>query len=273
VSGIGHSVVASDLDRTLIYSASAAGGTAAVTGALCVEEYDGAPLSYVSRAAAADLTALLEVQRLVPVTTRTVAQYQRIALPGGPARFAVCANGGRLLIGGVEDLDHRSHVTAALARCAPLAEAEAALETWCLAVAGPSETGGPRRREAEGMFCYAVFPHVAPDVAEIDALGAVLAGLGWVVSAQGRKVYCTPRTLSKETALEYLVEVHGLQIWSVAGDSLLDAGMVTAFGGWVPRDSELERRGWVPATAELTDGSGLAAGEQILREFRAVLGV
>ncbi|WP_300676056.1 hypothetical protein [Nocardioides sp.] len=271
MSATPQTVVASDLDRTLIYSASAAGGAEAVADARCVELYDGQPLSYVSAAAATAIAGLLDAGALVPVTTRTVAQFQRITLPGRAARFAVCANGGRLLVDGADDLDHRAHVTAVLAECAPLAEATAAFGRWCGEVATPDVGGAPRERDAEGLFCYAVFAVRAPDTAEIDRLGALMADLGWVVSAQGRKVYCTPRTLSKESALSYLGEVHRLTVAAVAGDSLLDAGMLARYGGWVPRDSELERRGFAAPGVALTAGSGLAAGEEILGRFGALV--
>ena len=63
---------------------------------------------------------------LVPVTTRTVAQFARIALPS-PARHAVCANGGVLLVDGERDAAWADWVRATCAVSAPLAEVEAKL--------------------------------------------------------------------------------------------------------------------------------------------------
>ncbi|UDY23233.1 HAD family hydrolase [Nocardioides sp. Kera G14] len=265
-------VVASDLDRTLIWSAAAGGN---VSGAVCVEEYDGAPLSYVSPAAAADLALLVSAGLVVPVTTRTVVQYQRVRLPGGPASFAVCANGGRVLVDGVEDEAHRGEVRAAVVLSATLEEVMAVFGSWCLAstVAGAGHFA-PRLRDAEGLFCYAVFPDGAPGGDEVAELVGTLEPLGWRVSVQGRKVYCVPFRLSKEAALEYLAASHGLEVVGSAGDSLLDAGMLRAHPvGWMPRDSELLRNGWSAPGVSITAGSGLDAGEEIVRGFRDLLGV
>ncbi|MYU48098.1 HAD family hydrolase, partial [Streptomyces sp. SID7803] len=92
-------LVASDLDRTLIYSAAALQLTmedAQAPRLLCVEVYKHKPLSYVTETAAGLLTDLTGAAStvFVPTTTRTRKQYQRIRLPGGPAEFAICANGG-----------------------------------------------------------------------------------------------------------------------------------------------------------------------------------
>lgn len=272
VSG-SRAVVASDLDRTLIWSAGAAGGAGEIGDALCVEEYDGAPLSYVGRAAAADVAVLLGAGLLVPVTTRTVDQYRRVRLPGGPARYAVCANGGRVLVDGVDDEEHRARVRRAVGGGASLEEVARVFATWCAASAGATGGGGPRLREAEGLFCYAVYPQRAPGPAEVAELTALLETCDWGVSVQGRKVYCVPRALSKEAALASLAEAHDLRIVATAGDSLLDAGMVAAFGtGWVPRGSELERRGWSAPGVVVTAGVGLDAGREVLRGFRELLG-
>ena len=100
-------LIASDLDRTLIYSRAAFDLTpgAPQPPVVCVELSDGAPMSFVTATAHGLLTTLADSGTLVPVTSRTVAQYQRITLPGKDSAFAICANGGRLLVDGVEDWD------------------------------------------------------------------------------------------------------------------------------------------------------------------------
>ena len=79
-----------------------------------------------------------------PTTTRTREQYRRIHLPGPPPRFAICANGGHLLVDGDTDPDWHAEVRRRLADdCAPLAEVRAHLR-------GPptrrgcSRSGSPR---------------------------------------------------------------------------------------------------------------------------------
>ena len=90
-------LAAADLDRTLIFSRAALGD--AVNGPIrCVEHHDGEPASWLTEAAAHDVAALADAGSLVPVTTRTQEQYARVALPGGPSRWAVCANGGIVVV-------------------------------------------------------------------------------------------------------------------------------------------------------------------------------
>ena len=97
-------LVATDLDRTLIYSRSAMGDTQFGSVPIrCVERYRGEPLSYLTVDAARLLASLSAAAPVVPVTTRTPEQYARIALPGGPSRYAVVSSGGRILVDGVDD--------------------------------------------------------------------------------------------------------------------------------------------------------------------------
>ena len=66
-----------DLDRTTIYSAAALALPHADHDAprlLCVEIYQGLPLSFMTEAAVAAFHGLLEVSTVVPTTTRTVEQ-------------------------------------------------------------------------------------------------------------------------------------------------------------------------------------------------------
>jgi hydroxymethylpyrimidine pyrophosphatase-like HAD family hydrolase len=253
-------VVATDLDRTLIWSASAAGG---LDRAFCVEDYLGKPLSYVASDVVELVEGLLVTGRLVPVTTRTEAQYRRINLPGGPAAFAVCLNGGRILVDNEEDLDFRAEIDRRLRDSAIPRDVVAVLERWAASVR--TTIGSCRVRDAEGLFLYAVFDSAVPPGPESEALTIAADELGWQTSVQGRKVYLVPRALTKEAALTYLETAHGVQVVATAGDSVLDLGMLDTFGpGWVPRDSELHRSGSRPPTSTLTNASGIAAGAEII---------
>ena len=106
-------LVASDLDRTLIYSSAALALTmpdARAPRLLCVEVHESRPLSYLTETAAGLLTELGDAAVFVPTTTRTRKQYQRINLPGPVPKYAICANGGHILVDGVHDLrEARGH--------------------------------------------------------------------------------------------------------------------------------------------------------------------
>ena len=101
-----NALVATDLDRTMIYSRAAMGDEQfAALETVCVEIYRDAPLSYMTTTAVELMTRLAREVVVVPTTTRTPAQYARIDLPGSPFHHAVVSNGGRILVDGADAED------------------------------------------------------------------------------------------------------------------------------------------------------------------------
>ncbi|MEZ7007137.1 HAD family hydrolase [Streptomyces sp. AD55] len=264
-------LVASDLDRTLVYSAAALGLTGPDERAprlLCVEVYEGRPLSYLTETAAGLLAELAGRAHFVPATTRTPAQYGRIRLPGPPPRHAVCANGGHLLVDGVPDPDWHARVRARLAaECAPLAEVRDHLAR----TADPAWTR--KHRVADDLFAYLVVERGLLPEGWVKELAAWAGERGWGVSVQGRKLYAVPRPLTKSAAVREVARRTGAGPVLAAGDSLLDADLLLAADrGWRPAHGELADSGWhAPAVTALPE-RGVAAGERILREFLDAVG-
>lgn len=249
-------LVACDLDQTLVYSARSAAGP--VDDALCVEIYQDRPQSFVTRTAADAIAALTGAGVFAAVTSRTREQLARITLPGPPPRFAVAANGGRLLVDGVEDLDWSRTVELRAAEGTPLAEVEAHVAALCR----PEWTTA--RRVAEGLFVYAVVDLAVMPPDTVPTAAAWAAEHGWSFSAQGRKLYWIPRGVSKGAAARELVTRVGATTLLAAGDSHLDRDLLEAAdAGWLPRHGELALSGWRNDHVEITDDVGLAAGEQI----------
>jgi hypothetical protein len=193
--GADTTLAALDLDRTLIYSASSAGAPRLLPPLRVVEHYDGAPLSRMTDRSWVRLEELMQRALVVPVTTRTVAQYARVALPAVP-RYAICANGGVLLADGVSDPAWAGWVREVIGRAGPLAAVLALLtavaaQPWVRTV-----------RTAEDLFCYLV-AHSRAEVPEgwLATFSEAAAAEGWTVSMQGRKVYAVPAGLSKAAAL------------------------------------------------------------------------
>ncbi|WP_181768670.1 HAD family hydrolase [Streptomyces albidus (ex Kaewkla and Franco 2022)] len=259
-------LIASDLDRTLIYSAAALGLTmpdAEAPRLLCVETYERRPLSYMTETAAELLTQLTARSVFVPTTTRTREQYGRIRLPGGPARYAVCANGGHLLVDGESDPGWHAQVLRGLAGCAPLAEVRehlrgaAADGDWVL-----------KQRVADELFAYLVVDRERMPDAWVKELAEWAGTRGWTVSLQGRKVYAVPGPLTKSAAVAEVARRTGATHTYAAGDSLLDADMLLAAGhGWLPGHGELADSGWQSEHITALTERGVAAGERILREM------
>jgi hypothetical protein len=254
-------VVCLDLDRTTIYSAAALdlrGPDHEAPRLLCVEVYKGAPLSFLTEAAAGTLRELQDVATVVPTTTRTPAQLARVHLPGPPARYAIASNGGHLLVDGVADPEWDAAVRERLTGCAPLAEVHAHLRA----------RGGPfvlTLREASGLFAYAVVDRAALPDYWVDELTAWCVPRGWTVSLQGRKVYAVPAGLTKSAAAAEVVARCGGGPLLAAGDSLLDADLLEAAGAAIrPAHGELADSGFTRAHLAVTAATGVAAGEELL---------
>ncbi|MGI5198469.1 HAD family hydrolase [Streptomyces sp. CA-288835] len=262
-------LVASDLDRTLIYSAAALALPLPDERAprlLCVEVYESKPLSYMTETAAALLAELAELgdeALFVPTTTRTRQQYRRIQLPGPAPKFAICANGGHLLVDGASDPEWHAQVTERLAgECAPLAE----VRDHMAATADPAWVR--KHRVAEDLFAYVVVERELLPEDWVKELAVWAENRGWTVSLQGRKIYAVPKPLTKSAAMHEIARRTGADLTLAAGDSLLDADLLLAADrGWRPGHGELADVGWTAPGITSLPERGVAAGERILREF------
>lgn len=262
-------LIASDLDRTLIYSAAALDLTmpdAEAPRLLCVEMYEHKPLSFMTERAAALLAELADRTLFVPATTRTPEQYRRVSLPGPAPRFAVCANGGHLLVDGVSDPEWQAVVRERLTECAPLADVRAhmlrhAQDAWLR-----------KERIADDLFVYLVVERsLLPDT-WVKELADWAGPRGWNVSLQGRKIYAVPRPLTKSAAVAEVARRTGSPATFAAGDSLLDADLLHAADrGWRPAHGELAESGWDPRHVRALTEQGVMAGEAILRAMGAAL--
>lgn len=254
-------VIASDLDRTLIYSASAAGSRAPAL--VCVEMLEGRPQSFMTASAQAVLARVRDAAVLVPTTTRTPAQYGRVELPGGPAPFAVVSNGGHILVDGVPDPGWRAGVEARIAAAgATLAQVVAHVDTLT------DDSWMRSRRIADDLFCYLVVEVAALPRDFVTDLTGWCADRGWVVSMQGRKIYALPAALTKEAAIAEIVRRIGGARLLAAGDGALDAGMLAmADDGIRPAHGELYDSGWQVPHVRVTANVGVLAGEEIVRWF------
>ncbi|WP_425424343.1 HAD family hydrolase [Streptomyces lushanensis] len=264
-------LVASDLDRTLIYSAAALQlpmPDAEAPRLLCVEVYGSKPLSYLTETAAGLLEELARTTVFVPTTTRTREQYGRVHLPGPEPRFAICANGGHILVDGVSDTAWQARVADRLAdECAPLAEVRAHL----LAAADPAWL--LKERIAEDLFAYLVVDRTLLPEGWVKELSEWARGRGWTVSLQGRKIYAVPQPLTKSAAMREIARRTGAGLTLAAGDSLLDADLLLAADrAWRPGHGELADTGWGAPHVDVLEETGVAAGEEILRRLSLAAG-
>ncbi|MCU1531157.1 MAG: family hydrolase [Arthrobacter sp.] len=263
-------LVASDLDRTLIYSANSISlqGSDHLAPRMVVSEvYDAAPLSYMTRAAEDLLARLGERSVFVPVTTRTQAQFARVQLPGLGRGYAVTTNGAALLHDGEPDLDWSRHIRRSLAgRCAPLGEVLGHL-TGSAAV--PEIL---RVRTAEDVFVYSIVNREELSDSYLQELTAWCLERGWTTSLQGRKLYCVPAPVTKEAAVAEVRRRSGAGLLVAAGDSRLDAGLLEFADISIrPAHGELHSDGFARANLTVTSAAGVLAGEEILRFMNSVV--
>lgn len=241
-------LVVTDLDRTLVFSRRRLGGIAPAALA-CVERRDGVPCGWMTPRSSALLAELAAAALWVPVTTRTTAEFSRLALPG-PPRVVVCAHGGVLLVDGRPDEAWGARVARVAARAAPVGEVARLVSGL---------VGTPR--VCEGLFLVVDVDPARVPPGSSDDLAAALRPCGWWTRRVDRKLYAFPAGLDKASALGALRARFGGDPVLAAGDSVLDAGMLgAADAAVVPAHGE---PGELPSSVAATRSSGVAAGEEI----------
>jgi len=222
-------LVAVDLDQTLIYSTSGRFGAPTPDAEIRDEvrlhqveaHAESGTRTFIAEALPALVDALRERATVVPVTTRTRAQFERIA-PLGSIGFdpSLCSNGGTLLVNGRPDAAWAAEVTRDLVE-----------DGWTVgeAAAHLDGLGLDRKaaRVADGIFCYVVVADVDAAQAQIDRIQAEYESHGWVACLSGRKLYALPAGLTKARAVVRLAKRLGAPVIVAIGDSVLDLPMLS----------------------------------------------
>jgi hypothetical protein len=260
-------LIASDLDRTLIYSAAALAMTAGEGPPLiCVERYLGKDSSFMTHRAGEVLRELAGAVTLVPVTTRTQEQLLRVDLPGAPHRYAIAANGGVLLVDGTVDASWDRRVQWRLADAVPLDE------VWRHVSGCGDPSWMMKLRTAADLFCYAVVDRQRMPADFLARTTAWAADRGWVTSLQGRKLYWLPKGLTKSEAVREVAQRMDASLVLAAGDSLLDADLLECADlGVHPPHGELADAGWSAPHVTRVAGTGVLAGEHIVEWFASTV--
>ncbi len=252
---------ASDLDRTLIYSARAAGMP--LDRLEPVEFRNSLPISYMTPGALATLIELSMRLWFVPTTSRSMAQYARIG-PLAPSRYAIVANGGRILDEGRPDevWSQRierliSSTSEPLGTVAGIIE-QAAEQPWCRSVG-----------RCDDLYLVVTVDRAAVPVDWLASLVDRLTLRGWKADLQHGKLYVLPDALDKWLAVSHLADRTGAETVVAAGDSCLDVQMLEhADVGLRPGHAEID------AGIVVTPGThGAGAAEEILAAIEVLIGV
>lgn len=266
----GTTMIVSDLDRTLIYSSAALqleSRDEEAPNLVSVETLDGRPHSFMTLTATERLVGLSLTAALVPITTRTIAQYLRVRLPGVSPSLAITSNGGNILVDGQPDQGWHRSTAAAIADCgATLAEVRHELKTRS------SDDWVIKRRLGDDLFCYVVVDLARLPGDFIESWTAWCAERGWRVSVQGRKIYAVPRPLTKERAMLAVAHRIGAARVVAAGDGALDAGfLAAAHAGFRPPHGELAAVNWQHPTVTVGPRPGVLAADDITSWFASQL--
>jgi hydroxymethylpyrimidine pyrophosphatase-like HAD family hydrolase len=257
-------MVACDLDRTLIYSANSMNlqcSDSSAPALVVAEIYEGAPLSFMTRAAWTLIERLVDEAIFVPVTTRTMQQFRRVNIPGRDKGYAVTTNGAVLLHDGAPDQVWARHIQQSVqANCAPLEE----VNDYLL---GPTKSPAVLRgRVAEDIFVYSIVNRQEISTGYLEQLSGWCQERGWTTSLQGRKLYCVPAPVTKEAALAEIRRRQPVDILFAAGDSRLDAGILQLADVAIrPAHGELDQAAFQLSHLAVTSASGIMAGEEILQ--------
>ena len=202
---------ASDLDNTLLFSAKHD-----IPRAQCVEYIKGKEQGFFSPTTISLLPEVNERTLFVPVTTRSIEQYERIQWPiGSQPPFAVTTNGAILLRDGKVD-EAWYECSCSLVR--PYEQTLRDIHNFLL-----KQNELTSAKIVDGMYVYACCTDVSSAVAFAEKHVLSLP-LEPVVS--GRKVYFFPPGINKGHALERLKDLMLPDTVFCAGDSLMDVSML-----------------------------------------------
>lgn len=201
-----------DLDNTIIYSYRHDIGEKKI----CVETYQGRESSFITEITYALLQELKAQALIVPISTRTIEQYERIDLRVGSFPYALVCNGGVLLVNGERDESwYRQSLRDIEMSYDELRMAKTFLENE------------PRRkldvRFIEKMF---VFTKCMEPENVIHSLRAKLNAENVDIFNNGEKIYIVPKNLNKGKALQRFKDYIGDSFAVAAGDSEFDVSML-----------------------------------------------
>jgi hydroxymethylpyrimidine pyrophosphatase-like HAD family hydrolase len=210
-----------DLDNTIIYSYKHDIGLRKRN----VEIYQGREISFITEDTYAYLKRLREQILVIPTSTRTVEQYERIDLGVGVFKYALVCNGGVLLENGKKvDWWYNESIK----------EIRDSKDT---VLKGIRILDKDPRRTFELRYIENLFVFTKCDSPEdvVDELKGKLDEKFVDIFHNGTKVYIVPKALNKGRAVKRFMDYIGAKFSIAAGDSEFDISMLKAVDiGLVP---------------------------------------
>ena len=207
-------ILCTDLDNTIIYSYKHDIGNEKMN----VEIYKEREISFISNRTYELLKKVKEEFLIIPTSTRTIEQYERINLKIGTFKYALVCNGSVLLVDGKKDKDWYEE-SLRLAKPSNL-EVKKALEYL--------ENDKRRTFELRHIEDLFVFTKCYKSEIVVNELREYLDKNLVNVFNNKEKVYVLPTSLSKGKAIERLRKYLKAEFIIAAGDSEFDISMVEA---------------------------------------------
>ena len=207
-------ILCTDLDNTIIYSYKHDIGNEKMN----VELYKEREISFISNHTYELLKKVKEEFLIIPTSTRTKEQYDRIDLKIGTFKYALVCNGSVLLVDGKKDKDWYEE-SLRLAKPSNL-EVKKALEYL--------ENDKRRTFELRYIEDLFVFTKCYKSETVVNELREYLDKNLVSVFNNKEKVYVLPTSLSKGKAIERLRKYLKVEFIIAAGDSEFDISMVEA---------------------------------------------
>lgn len=205
-------IFASDLDNTLIHSYKVA-----QADDICVETKDSKKLSYMTPTAHALLEKVIHEIPFVPVTTRSLEQYNRIVFfENYFPHYALVSNGGILLVDNKIDqewYDESLKIQSMVGRD---------LDT-CLSVLQKDSAIIFEIRNVDGLMLFTKSSNAEKTM---EALKNVVDENKVTILNHKEKIYAVPKGLNKGSALERLRKKLNCDMIISAGDSSFDLPML-----------------------------------------------
>lgn len=197
-----------DLDGTLIHSYREC-----LNDGVLVERYNGKPLSYMSRRAYESIQVIPR-NLLIPVTSRTKEQYNRISLykDGGVPKYALLDNGGILLIDGKEDVQWKHEIQQYI---------WAELSRYKRITYEISKYGETKIQDE-----LVIFVKPFSDREKVLLQEYVKTCEGMQLFQHGNKLYVCSDKLTKGYAVGKLIKKYSIHNAIAAGDSIVDLTMI-----------------------------------------------
>ena len=217
-----------DMDNTVIYSYKHDIGNEKK----CAEIYEGREISFITYKTQEMLREISENVLVIPTTTRTREQFERIDLGIGSLKYYMVCNGGVLIVDGEEDEEWYKESQKLI---------EASYEELRKAVVLLEEDPN---RSLDVRFLRELFVYTKSDkpLETMKMLEESLDTSVVDVMNNGVKIYVVPKNLSKGKAVERLKERLGATKVIAAGDSLFDISMLQiADIGIAPSELEFEK--------------------------------